>query len=186
MSTGQFRRPREVTGPRLRFRDAGPPDAEFILSLRLDPRRGAHLSPTDPDLDAQRRWLKAYAGDPSQVYFIVEDGDHTPVGTVRLYDPQGQSFCWGSWILNGDAPPSSAVESTLMVYAFALACGFTAAHFDVRRGNEKVWQYHERFGATRTGEDELDFYYAIGEAQIHAALERYSDRIPDGVAISWE
>ena len=186
MSSPHFRRPREVAGPRLRFRDATPGDAEFILALRLDPRKGEHLSRTDPEVAAQRRWLEAYAGDPSQVYFVIEDGGGQAVGTVRLYDARRASFCWGSWILADQAPRSSAVESTLMVYAFALACGFTRAHFDVRRGNEKVWQYHERFGAVRVGEDALNFYYEIGEPQIRAALERYRDRIPGGVAIAWE
>ena len=35
-----------------------------------------------------------------QVYFIMEDREHNPVGTVRLYerfDQQGDSFCQGSW-----------------------------------------------------------------------------------------
>jgi RimJ/RimL family protein N-acetyltransferase len=186
VSAPHFRRPREVSGPRLRFRDATPAHAEFILGLRLDPKKGEHLSPTDSDLMAQRRWLEAYAGDSSQVYFIIEDGGGQAVGTVRLYDARGSSFCWGSWILADQAPKSSAVESTLMVYAFALACGFTGAHFDVRHGNEKVWQYHERFGAVRVGEDALNFHYEIGEPQIRAALERYRERIPDGVVIAWE
>jgi RimJ/RimL family protein N-acetyltransferase len=186
LSAPQFRCPREVAGPRLRFRDARPRDAEFILALRLDPRRGAHLSRTDPDLAAQRRWLETYADDRSQVYFIIEDERRRAVGTVRLYDARGPSFCWGSWILSDQAPGSSAVESTLMVYAFALACGFTRAHFDVRRGNEKVWQYHERFGARRVDEDVLDYHFEMEEPQIRAALEQYRDRIPDGVAIAWE
>ncbi len=180
-----FRRPRLVEGARLRFRDATPGDAEFILSLRLDPAKNAYLSSTDPDVSRQRRWLENYSADPTQVYFIIEGPSAEPVGTVRLYDAQGSSFCWGSWILAEGAPPSSAVESTLMVYSFGLACGFTSAHFDVRRANERVWQYHERCGAVRVREDEQNLFYRIDHHAIRALLEHYRSRLPDGVRIAW-
>jgi hypothetical protein len=87
--------------------------------------------------------------------------------------------------LSGDAPPSSAVESTVMVYAYGLECGFTAAHFDVRKGNEKVWRYHERWGALRVDETELDYLYSIDEPEIRGGIQRYATRVPEGVRIDW-
>lgn len=177
-----FRRPADVRGPRLRFRDAVPDDAGFILSLRLDPEKNVHLSQTSPDVAAQRAWLQAYQSDPSQIYFIIEH-DHRPVGTVRLYDQRGDSFAWGSWILADGAPRSAAVESTLMVYSVGLELGFTAAHFDVRRANEKVWRYHERFGAQRAGETDVDYFYTIDKHAILQSFEHYRDRGP--VLIRW-
>ena len=183
--TAKLRKPKEVVGTNLRFRDASPDDAEWILSLRLDPQKNKYLSRTSADPEAQRKWLREYQDDPSQVYFVIESMEGERVGTVRLYDPQGDSFCWGSWILADNAPKSSAVESTLMVYAFGLACGFTASHFDVRKENDRVWSYHERFGATRIREEGDDYYYTIGEAEIRAAMEKYESRLPDGVRIRW-
>lgn len=51
------------------------------------------------------------------------------------------------------------MESALTVYAYAVDhLGFTAAHFDVRRGNERVWKFHERFGAVRVDENEEDYF----------------------------
>lgn len=180
-----FHKPRLVTGHRLQFRDASVEDAEFILSLRLDPAKNQHLSATSPDREAQEQWLRRYAQDEEQVYFIIEDRAGKRVGTVRLYDRRGPSFCWGSWILSDQAPQSSAVESTLMVYSFALELGFTRSHFDVRKANEKVWHYHERLGATRVAEDEDTYYYEIGEDEVRGLLERYSERVPQGVSIEW-
>lgn len=181
----QFRKPRLVIGRQLQFRDALPDDAAFILSLRLDPSKNQHLSTTSASLEEQRAWLERYQTDAEQLYFIIEDTAEKAVGTVRLYDKQGQSFCWGSWILSDDAPRSSAVESSVMVYHVGLSCGFTCAHFDVRRANEKVWQYHERFGAVRIGETSQDYLYRIDEASIRTALARYSSRLPAGVRIEW-
>lgn len=174
--------PRLVTGARLKFRPAVPDDAGFILSLRLDGEKNKHLSATSPDVERQRQWLAALPSD--QIYFIIE-ADCRPVGTVRLYDQRGSSFCWGSWILSNDAPKSSAVESTLMVYATGLALGFTAAHFEVRKENVKVWQYHERCGAERVGETEEDYRYVISEAAIQALFARYESRLNGPVTVDW-
>lgn len=177
-------KPVSVTGARLRFRDATPADAGFILGLRLDADKGRFLSPTSEDVDAQVRWLCGYAADDSQIYFIIEDLRGAAVGTVRLYDARDRSFCWGSWILSDAAPRSSAVESTMMIYAFALGLGFDASHFDVRRGNQRVWAYHERWGAVRVGESELDYFYTIDRPAIEAALARYADRLPGGIVVA--
>ena len=176
-------RPRGVVGAQLRFRDAQTSDAEFILSLRLDPRKNRYLSATSANLADQKAWLERYASDTGQVYFIIETLDGVPIGTVRLYDVQGDLFSWGSWMLSDEAPKSSAVESTLMVYGFGRHCGFRGAHFEVRKGNEKVWQYHERLGAVRTREDDENFYYEIDEPAIDKIFERYRSRLPGGVVI---
>ena len=124
---------------------------------------GALIDPTTPEkfaeLAEQQAWLARYANAEDQAYFIIEY-QNEPVGTVRLYDPQGESFCWGSWILKNTRPSQAAMESALMVYAYAVDhLGFKSAHFDVRKGNEKVWQFHERFGARRVEETAKDHLY---------------------------
>lgn len=174
-----------ATGHRLRFRHVTPGDAEFVLGLRTDARKGKHLSPTSPDIDEQRRYLEKYASINDQAYFIVETLDGRRVGTIRIYDPQGDSFCWGTWILADDAPKSSAVESTLMIYRYGLDLGFQRAHFDVRKGNEKVWRYHERCGAKRVRETDMDYFYEIDREAIEHLFERYGSRIPTGIQTSF-
>lgn len=176
-------KPARVLGKHIVMRDARPDDAEFIVGLRTDPAKGRYLSATSPDVAAQRAWLEAYARDDSQVYFIIEDRDGTRHGTVRLYDPQGVSFSWGSWILADGRPSGFAVESALMVYAYALQLGFTASHFSVRVGNESVWKFHERFGATRTGQAGEDLFYSISEDAIRASFDKYRKYLPDGITV---
>ncbi|MDZ4304962.1 MAG: GNAT family N-acetyltransferase, partial [Pseudomonas sp.] len=80
-------------------------DAEFVLKLRLDNNYNQFLSSVNPSIEAQREWINKYKGDEQkgiQYYFIIERLDGVPCGTVRLYDFKGNSFCWGSWILNED------------------------------------------------------------------------------------
>jgi RimJ/RimL family protein N-acetyltransferase len=169
-----------LLGHQLSFRDAVVSDAAFILELRTHATKSAYLSKTAHDVQLQEAWLTKYQMDDSQVYFIIQDQNHERVGTVRLYDIQGDSFCWGSWILKEGAPSSYAIESALMVYRFALSLGFQKAHFDVRKGNESVWKFHERFGAQRIRETDLDYFYTISRVAIEQSLDKYRKYLPNG------
>ncbi|MCA0197279.1 MAG: GNAT family N-acetyltransferase [Proteobacteria bacterium] len=175
---------KRVHGDTLIFRDAAVSDAEFILSLRTDVEKSRYLSQTDNDVAAQRAWLEHYATSEGQAYFIIEFNGE-PIGTVRLYDARGGSFCWGSWILKEGRPRQAAMESALMVYAYALDhLQFDACHFDVRKGNDRVIKFHERFGAIRTGETELDFLFKIDRTSIQAARAKYTEFLSAGVTVS--
>ena len=174
---------RVATGKTLRFHDAHEQDAAFILDLRM--QKGGFLSPTSSALEDQVAWLRAYATRSDEAYFVIRSIAGEPIGTVRLYDPLGSSFCWGSWILKDDTPSSAAIESALMVYRLAVdQMGFTSAHFEVDRHNERVWAFHERFGATRVGETEHEFKYKIGLEAIRRSLDRYARFLPLPLTIS--
>jgi len=181
-----LRKAAKVKGKTLEFRDAGIDDAEFILKLRTDIQKSQYLSPVSPDLQKQQAWLKQYASSDSQAYFIIEHHG-APVGTVRLYDPQGTSFCWGSWILINERPRQAAMESALMVYAYAVDhLGFQAAHFDVRKANERVWQFHERFGAIRVDENDTDYFYKINLDAIAASRLHYKQFLEESVDVIFD
>lgn len=175
----------KVQGKTLCFRDAGVNDAEFILSLRPDKEKSRYLSPVSPELTMQQEWLRQYSVLDKQAYFIIEY-ESLPIGTVRLYDPTEFSFCWGSWVLVNSRPGNAAIESALMVYAYATDwLGFHRSHFDVRKGNERVWQFHERFGAVRTQETEMDFLYQIDKSDIACARQNYSRFLDGSVTVEY-
>lgn len=179
----RLRKAVRVVGKTLAFRNVEKSDAAFILSLRNDPDKSRYLSGVSDDLAEQEAWLDRYARIDDQAYFIIEYQGES-IGTVRLYDPQGDSFCWGSWILTNDRPSQAAMESALMIYAYAIDhLGFHAAHFDVRIGNTRVWQFHERFGARRTAETEIDYLYEIGGEAIFASRQRYRRFLEGSVSV---
>jgi len=168
------------------FRDATIADADFIFALRTDPRKGKYLSNASPELSKQIAWLEAYACKTDETYFIIENKCAEKLGTIRLYDQQGNSFCWGSWVLKDGAPQSAAHESVLMVYSYAIDhLGFRSAHFDVRKGNESVCRFHERFGAERVEETAINYLYQIDLIHIVAARLRYKKYLPERVNVEW-
>jgi RimJ/RimL family protein N-acetyltransferase len=184
MSWPTLRKASRVDGDTLSFRDAAEADADFILSLRADAEKSRFLSAVSEHVDAQRRWLDDYSKKQGQAYFIIEHLGE-PIGTVRLYDAQQDSFCWGSWILREGRPKRAAMESALMVYSYAIDdLGFKSAHFDVRKGNDRVWKFHERLGALRARETELDYFYEMSGASIRKMRADYAKFLPQNVTVS--
>lgn len=180
----RIQKAQRVLGKTLIFRNAEPSDANFILSLRTDTKKSKYLSHTSQELIQQVKWLEDYAKKTDQAYFVIESSTCEQLGVVRLYDAQSDSFCWGSWILKDGAPKTAAIESALMVYSYAIDhLGFQSAHFEVRKGNENVWRFHERFGAVRVGETNNDFLYQIDQQAIYTSRLRYIKYLPTNVTV---
>lgn len=166
-------------GKNVDLREVCAGDASFILLLRTDPKLNANLSPTPPDIQQQRAFIAHALQDPDTYYFLITAKDGQPLGTIRIYDLKPDSFCWGSWIISPQAPLTAAVESALLIYDFGFFClHFHRAHFDVRKDNRRVIDFHLRFGAKITTEDEQNFYFEISLDDYLATRERYARFLP--------
>ena len=154
---------KDIIGKSINLRDVLVSDAGFILSLRLNKELNKYISSTSPDIKNQEIWIKQYHENPNlQYYYIIENKEGESFGTVRVYDFQKDSFCWGSWLIKKGAPLSFAIESALMVYEFAFnTLGFNRAHLDMRKENLKVVEFHKNFGAKYVSEDELNYYFEL-------------------------
>ncbi|NTV20929.1 MAG: GNAT family N-acetyltransferase [Chlorobium limicola] len=161
----------------IRFRLVEKKDAAFILSLRLDPEKNRFISPVENDIKAQEQWIDDYRAreiKQEEFYFIIESHDGEKLGTIRLYDFRGDSFCWGSWILKQDAPPYASLESVLSIYEIAIKrLGFKQSHTDVRKGNTPVKNFLLQFGAEITAEDDINCYFRMTSAAFEKARNNY-------------
>ena len=164
-----------VIGKSSYLREVELDDAEFIYSLRTNLNKSKHLSITSGNVGDQLAYIERYKKSTTDYYFIICQSDSKRIGTVRIYDVQDISFCWGSWILSDGAPKFAAIESVLMLYDFAFySLHFKKSHFDVRKGNLSVISFHKRFGAKIVGEDELNLYFEYGLASYIEARSNYS------------
>lgn len=152
-----------ISGARLDLRLVGVEDAAYIQSLRTDPRYSTYLSSVSGTVQDQASWIASYKGREAtgqELYFIIECKDRRRCGTVRLYEITSESFTWGSWILDESKPAKAALDSSILVYRIAFErLGLLRAVFDVRRDNVRTLAFHDRFGATRVREDDLNVYY---------------------------
>lgn len=154
-------------------------DAEYILQLRTDPKKGRHLSPTSSDLVSQKKFILNYRESLTDFYFLICDWTWNRLGTVRIYDIKGDSFCWGSWIISESAPISTAIESALLLYDFSFfSLHYQQSHFDVRKDNDRVVRFHERFGAKKTNEDGCNYYFSYDLDTYLKIRQKYTKFLP--------
>lgn len=152
-----------ISGKNIILRMAEPNDAEFILALRSESDKTKYLNQVENDLAKQQAWLESYKKRElggQEYYFVIESRLGEKLGLVRVYDLNAKSFCWGSWLIKDSAPKTTAIESALLFYEFSFGqLNYKKAHFDVRKGNERVIAFHQRFGAIIVSEDELNYYF---------------------------
>jgi len=166
-----------LCGKNINMRTVEATDAEFIYSMRQNEAKTKYLSKVRGTIEAQKEWIGNYKQrekDKKEFYFVVESKDDEKLGLVRMYDFKENSFCWGSWLIKEDAPKTTAIESALCIYEFGFyTLGFEKSHFDVRKGNNKVIAFHQRFGAKITDEDALNYFFNFEKKDYEITKEKY-------------
>ncbi|WP_373033239.1 GNAT family N-acetyltransferase [Sulfurovum sp.] len=152
-------------------------DAEFIFTMRQDERKTKFLSKVSGTVESQKEWIANYKKRENQkkeFYFVIESKESQKLGLVRMYDFQNDSFCWGSWLIKEHAPKSTAIESALQIYEFGFyALGFEKSHFDVRKGNDKVIGFHQRFGAKIVNKNDVEYFFNFEKKDYEVTKEKY-------------
>lgn len=151
-----------LIGKYVNLREVKIDDADFILKLRCDDKKSQFLHKTEYNLEKQQSYINHYLKIQNEWYFIAEDKNGVRIGTYRIYDVQGDSFCIGSWLMEDGVSAEQSFETDYLVrlYGFNIL-GFNKIHFDVRKENKKVWRYHMSLGAKKTGETELDYLWEV-------------------------
>ncbi|MBS0270176.1 MAG: GNAT family N-acetyltransferase [Proteobacteria bacterium] len=157
-----------ATDPTLRtyLRLVEPDDAKFICDLRSNVTLNRHLSPSSPSVEAQKQWIEKYKTREqlgTEFYFVIVC-DRKEQGVVRMYDFKSDpnSFCWGSWIILPSRPPGLVTFSAILIYDLGFdALHFDQSHFDVKKKNLNVIDFHKRAGANETGADDENLYFAM-------------------------
>lgn len=150
----------KLQGKYVNLRDVTYDDVEFILQLRCNEKKAKFLHKTDYDKEKQRAYLEKYFKLDNEWYFIIENKQQKPIGTIRIYDIHQESFCTGSWIMIDGVSSEECFEGIFLTYryGFQTLC-FNKQHIEVRKGNIKVLRFHKTMGAKSTGETELEYLF---------------------------
>ena len=166
-----------IYGKNINMRTVEIEDAEFIYNMRQNQNKTKYLSKVTGTVESQKEWIKNYKqreDEQKEFYFLIESKNSEKLGLVRMYDFKDESFCWGSWLIKEDAPKTTAIESALQIYEFGFySLGFEKSHFDVRKGNDKVISFHQRFGAKIVDEDALDYFFNFEKSDYEITKEKY-------------
>ncbi len=163
-----------ISGEYVNLRDVEIEDAEFILSLRCDEKKGKYLHKTENNIEKQQNYIKKYKTLDSEYFFIIENKKHEAIGTYRIYDIQKDSFCIGSWLMVNDADTNEVIEGDYLVRKFGFDTLKTdKLHFDVRKENKKVIRYHKMMGAKVVGETDLDYLFECTKEDYLNNIRKY-------------
>lgn len=166
-----------IYGKNINMKTVTQEDAEFIYSMRQNQDKTKYLSKVTGTVESQKEWIKSYKKREEikeEFYFVIESKSEEKLGLVRMYDFRDDSFCWGSWLIKEDAPKTTAIESALQIYEFGFYdLEFKKSHFDVRKGNDKVVAFHQRFGAKIVNEDELEYFFNFEKSDYEITKEKY-------------
>tara|TARA_B100001093_G_C26565307_1_gene900517 strand:+ start:241 stop:774 length:534 start_codon:yes stop_codon:yes gene_type:complete len=156
------------------LKDATEDDAAFLLKLRKDIIKSRYLSPTSNSLEDQKMWMQAYRDKVDEAYFIIQNKSGDRLGCVRMYNPVGSSFQWGSWLIVNGTSPNVALESALLIYSYARRLGFTKAKINVTQKNINVWKFHENvFNAMLINQNSVERFYEVSEKTIDDKLLKH-------------
>jgi len=171
---------KNLSAKTIHLRLVGESDAEFICNLRNNPNLNKYISQSTALIDEQAKWIKNYKERElglHEFYFIIERNDNNErIGTIRLYDFRNdpKSFCWGSWILNSSKTRYAAIESALLIYKIAFEeLRFEQSHFEVRKANLGVHNFHMRLGAQLISEGDSDNFYIYRASTYFEILSEY-------------
>ncbi len=136
-------------------------DAAFVVALRCSPK-AKYLNPTKNDVSLQQRYIANYFHKKDEWYFIVEDKVGKALGTIRIYNVCGTRFEAGSWLMSNEANIAQSLEGEYLLknYAYHIL-GFHVNHFEVRKANKKVIQFHKAYGARIVRECEMDYFFEL-------------------------
>lgn len=174
--------PPRVEGHRLCLRLVTPSDAEYVYGLRTNAAYNEHLSPVTGTLEDQREWIERYKQREArgqEYYYLSERRDNgTPCGLVRLYDLTGDSFTWGSWIVDHNKPPKAALECAVLSFGVGFEhLGLHKAHIDVRLENSRAIAFYRRFGMQETSADAENLYFEYLRTRFDADFSKHLQAI---------
>ena len=124
-------------------------DAEYILSLRLNPALNQYIHSTDNDVEKQRDWIREYKKRETigTDYYFIYSMNGKPFGLDRAYhiNPENNSYTWGSWICK----PGVTAAQIMLQYIASVdiinnILGLEQNTYTVSRGNMKVLYYHRK------------------------------------------
>lgn len=91
-------------------------DAEFILSIRNDPKISEFLPVLDVSVADQQKWIEKQRNDSESYYFLIEDKEGKQLGTISVYDIKDDHAETGRFCSYGDFIQNT--EAVLLLYDF--------------------------------------------------------------------
>lgn len=161
----EYKQVKMIEGKIINLRLVKEEDGNFILKLRNNKELSKYISPTNINLEEQKEWIRNYKvreNKKEEFYFIVENKNKIPCGTVRIYniDHIKKECTWGSFILDKTRPKGASTEVIEISLNFILEkLKLEKVYLDVRKENYKAIYIYEKNGFLKIKESLEDYIY---------------------------
>jgi len=138
-------------------------DAEFIVSLRTNPRLSKHIHSTSSDVEQQKQWIRNYKLREAQGldYYFLFSIDNQPQGLARIYDITEDTFTQGSWIFSPDAVLGASVLGNIISSEIGFEFLDKKIEYSDARKDNNTHRYVKSFHPEIINTDAENIYYRI-------------------------
>ena len=169
----------------LQVRFVNEEDAEFIVSLRTDPRLSRYIHETSSDIEQQKQWIRNYKLREAKgldYYFLFSIGN--PQGLARIYNITEDTFTQGSWIFSPEAVLGASVLGNIISSEIGFEfLGKKIEYTDARRDNN-THRYVKSFSPEVINTDEENIYYKILPENFNQGKQKHIERAMKAMQIA--
>ncbi len=144
-----------IEGRYVDLRSATEEDAEFTLAIRNDPEFSKYLPRLSNTLEQQIAWISKQRKKPNDYFFVVWDKEGKRIGTISIYDIDGDQAEAGRLTMRGNAFQS--IEAQLLSFHFAFnELGLKIITSYIYADNARAIRFNKQFGGVFHDPEEKD------------------------------
>lgn len=134
-----------IIGRYVELRSCTEEDAEFTLALRKDPDFIQFLPVIDNTIDQQKAWIRNQRKKDGDYFFVVWDKENNRIGTISIYDVQGERAESGRLAIKGKNA-FQGIEAQILSFRFAFeVLGLECIDAFIFADNERAIRFNKQF-----------------------------------------
>lgn len=135
-----------IEGRYVDLRSCTEDDAEFTRDIRKDPEFVKFLPEIDNTIEEQKAWIRNQRAKEGDYFFVVWDKEGRRIGTISIYNINGQRAESGRLAIKG-SNPFQGIEAQCLSFRFAFGqLGLECIDADIFADNERAIRFNKQFG----------------------------------------
>lgn len=135
-----------IEGRYVDLRSCTEEDAEFTRAIRNDPEFVKFLPAIDNTLEQQKTWIRNQREKEGDYFFVVWDKEGNRIGTISIYDINGDHAESGRLAIKG-SNPFQALEAQILSFRFAFnSLGLECIDGFIFADNDRAIRFNKQFG----------------------------------------
>lgn len=135
-----------IEGRYIDLRSCTEDDAEFTRAIRNDPEFVKFLPAIDNTLEQQKAWIRHQREKEGDYFFVVWDKEGNRIGTISIYDINGDHAESGRLAIKG-SNPFQALEAQILSFRFAFNfLGLECIDGFIFADNDRAIRFNKQFG----------------------------------------